>query len=397
MSGKIFAVIGAGFGDEGKGLAVDRLCSGGIFTVVRHNGGAQAGHTVDLPDGRRFIFHQLSSGSFRGADTFWAGTFLPDLFKLGGELSDFNAVSGFTPRIYADGSANATYADDVLINMASETVRGKGRHGSCGMGINEAVLRGEAGFRLEVGRIRGMSTEALYGELKLIRREYTPGRLRDLGLDMKNAGEYGELLQSDAVLYNYAEGMIRGAQLVSVVPDCKAFLSERDGIVFEGAQGLLLDSEYKKYAPHLTSSRTGLTNPAALCGKYGLSLDLAVYVMRSYVTRHGAGPLPYERDRIEIGNISADRTNQKNEWQGSLRYAVYESPEALAETILSDLSDKSGALFITHLNETDGFVRFASGDVAAADLADHPAFCGKIKKSYLSPTPFSDDVIKITL
>ena len=210
-------------------------------------------------------------------------------------------------------------------------------------------------------------------------------------------GEYGELLQSDAVLYNYAEGMIRGAQLVSVVPDCKAFLSERDGIVFEGAQGLLLDSEYKKYAPHLTSSRTGLTNPAALCGKYGLSLDLAVYVMRSYVTRHGAGPLPYERDRSEIGNISADRTNQKNEWQGSLRYAVYESPEALAETILSDLSDKNGALFITHLNETDGFIRFATGDVAAADLADHPAFCGKIKKAFLSSSPFSDDVIKITL
>ena len=83
MTGRFTAaVIGAAFGDEGKGLAADLLCrrAPGAL-VVRHNGGAQAGHTVHAGT-KRFVFHQLSAGSFRGADTFWAGTFLPDLYKL---------------------------------------------------------------------------------------------------------------------------------------------------------------------------------------------------------------------------------------------------------------------------------------------------------------------------
>ena len=86
-------VIGKSFGDEGKGLAVDYFSglaekSGRRCLVIRHNGGAQAGHTVDLQNGR-FVFHQLSSGSFRSADTLWADTFLPDLFKLPEEAQGF--------------------------------------------------------------------------------------------------------------------------------------------------------------------------------------------------------------------------------------------------------------------------------------------------------------------
>ena len=80
---KIHIIIGKNYGDEGKGLAVDYFAGtakrrGTPVLVVRHNGGAQAGHTVDRRNGR-FIFHQLSSGSFLGADTLWAKTFLPDL------------------------------------------------------------------------------------------------------------------------------------------------------------------------------------------------------------------------------------------------------------------------------------------------------------------------------
>ena len=98
---KIKAVIGKNFGDEGKGLAVNRFAqeakkAGENTLVIRHNGGAQAGHTVDLKDGR-FIFHQLSSGSFAGADTLWSETYLPDLYKVGEEMEQFAAVSGSVP------------------------------------------------------------------------------------------------------------------------------------------------------------------------------------------------------------------------------------------------------------------------------------------------------------
>lgn len=386
MTGKTAAVIGVGFGDEGKGLATDHLCAGcDNVTVIRHNGGAQAGHTVES-DGKRFVFHQLSSGSFRHADTYWSHTFMPDLYKLGTELSDFAAVSGYAPDIYCDHGTCPTFIDDVLINMALEKSRGEKRHGSCGMGINEATLRIRAGFGLTIHEIKASDSSHIYRELLRIRREYVAERLDSLGLKPKELGEYGELLESEIALFNFAEQMAEGAGAVKIADDRKAYFSGRGRVIFEGAQGLLLDSENKEFAPHVTASRTGLVNPASLCNEYGLELELAVYVMRSYVTRHGAGPLPYECEKDALGSVSEDLTNRENEWQGKLRYGRYESPAALATRIIRDLEGcgSDAALFITHLNETEGSIRFRSGDVAAVNFVSHPAFNGRVKKAYLS-------------
>ena len=119
-------VIGKNFGDEGKGLAADYFAArghqAGKRTVcVRHNGGAQAGHTVDFPD-KRFVFSQLSSASFRGADTYWADSFLPDLYKLSGETGRFRALTGTVPQIFASPDCRCTYIGDVLLNMLLETI-----------------------------------------------------------------------------------------------------------------------------------------------------------------------------------------------------------------------------------------------------------------------------------
>ena len=96
-----YAVIGNNYGDEGKGLAVDHLTLSGHNLVVRHNGGAQAAHTVDRED-KRFVFHELSSGSFNGADTYWASTFLPDLYKLEEEINKGSqAQAVVTEMVYA--------------------------------------------------------------------------------------------------------------------------------------------------------------------------------------------------------------------------------------------------------------------------------------------------------
>lgn len=374
------AVIGAAFGDEGKGLATDLLCrqAPGAL-VVRHNGGAQAGHTVGT-GAKRFVFHQLSAGSFRGADTFWAGSFLPDLYKLPEELADFRALAGFSPRVFADPDAGITLVDDVLLNMALETSRGENRHGSCGMGINEATERGRAGFRVTLGMISGMTAASLTALLSLIRRDYALPRLSSFGLTPETAGEYGTLLTDPNVPARYAEGVLRMLEAVRLVPDPDAFLQTRQAVIFEGAQGLLLDAENRNYAPHVTASRTGLTNPLRLCRAAGRSLDLALYVARSYLTRHGAGPLPGETAPSALGELSPDETNRENPWQGRLRYARHPSPAGLAAPILDDLGDWDGnaALFVTHLNETEGLVRFASGDLPPAALAAHPAFGGRL-------------------
>ena len=287
-------IIGKNFGDEGKGLATDYFArqaqqSGKPCLVVRHNGGAQAGHTVDRGTDR-FVFHQLSSGSFRGADTLWADSFLPDLYKLREEAEDFFALSGKRPRILSGGDCRCVVIDDVLLNMALETARGSNRHGSCGMGINEAVQRSKTAFLLTLREVRGMTADALYRRLREIRSGYTAVRLKQTGLDRLDS-EYTSLLRNDNVLRNAAEGMCRSAALTETAAPSE--LSTFESVIFEGAQGLLLDENYLAYAPHLTTSRTGLQQPLALCRELFPAADCrAVYVTRTYVTRHGAGPCP---------------------------------------------------------------------------------------------------------
>ncbi|MBQ8965662.1 adenylosuccinate synthetase [Ruminococcus sp.] len=373
------AVIGACFGDEGKGLVTDALCDEDT-AVVRHNGGAQAGHTVRFGE-ERFVFHQLGSGSFRGAATVWAESFLPDLFKLWDEYLAFKEVSGSAPKIYACPDTAVTLIDDVLVNMALETSRGAARHGSCGMGINEADLRTKAGFGVAMADLWGFGAERLFRRMAEIRREYLPKRLAALGLAA--SGEYGELLKEESVLRRAAEEMCRNADKTAPLAD----LSPYGSIVFEGAQGLLLDSENTRFAPHVTASRTGLDEPLKFCRRHGLVLDRAVYVTRSYLTRHGAGPLPHECSPDEIGSISPDRTNLPNPWQGSIRYAPHTSPEFFAEAVSRDLKGRrppAAVLAVTHLNETAGSLRFISGDIPAADLPAHPVFAELFDGYYTS-------------
>ncbi len=352
-------VIGKNFGDEGKGLAVDYFAgrfleSGASCLVIRHNGGAQAGHTVELP-GIRFVFHQLSAGSFRRAHTFWSDTFLPDLYKLRDETEAFARCSGNVPPIFASGRCRCVVIDDVLLNMAAEQTRGRDRHGSCGMGINEAVVRsGHEGMCLNLEDVRDLEAEGLYRRLREMRKAYVPVRMQELGLTFEAAGEYGELLRDDNVLWNAARVMCENVSLVSVDD---TVLTKYDSVIFEGAQGLLLDEEYHRFAPHLTSSRTGLHNPARICRALfpGIRPEV-VYITRPYITRHGAGPLPYEGMN---GTASGwyDETNRPNEWQGALRFAPHGTVAEFLKPVEEDLRAFSGqktvSLMVTHADETD--------------------------------------------
>lgn len=384
------AVIGACFGDEGKGLVTDAFCAAGRCAVVRHNGGAQAGHTV-VNGGRRFIFHQIGSGSFRGADTIWGEDFLPDLYKLGEEYESFRSISGIIPRIFTCCDTKITLIDDVLINMALETSRGDGRHGSCGMGINEAYLRGRAGHGVDMAWLKAHTADELFRQMKEIRHDHTSARLDELGLTLSDIGEYGELLIDDNVLRSAAEQMCVNAELTEFIDDTQ--LSQYDRIVFEGAQGLLLDSDNSEYYPHVTASRTGLDNLVKFCERHGLTLDSAVYVMRSYVTRHGAGHLPNACPREDLGDITPDKTNVPNPWQGGIRYAPHTSPEYLLSWIKRDLNERTPAsvgLAVTHLNETADTVRFCSGDIPFAALRKHRLFAEIFDRFYGS---YAEDLL----
>jgi len=396
----IRCVIGSNYGDEGKGLAVDYLSlRAGKTLVVRHNGGAQSGHTVERP-GKRFVFHELSSGSFCGADTYWAGSFLPDLYKLGEEADDFLALTGVMPRIHASSECCVTTVDDVLINLLLESVRGSNRHGSCGMGINEAQLRKDAGFGLPLGTLCRMEEEEIRSALVYLRTHYTRKRLEGLGLDGAPENEYGEMLRDGVVLERYAEEIFHNLRRIRIDGDPAALFRSYDQVLFENGQGLRLDAEFRESLPHVTASRTGLVNAVRLLDDCGLRLDEAVYVTRTYLTKHGAGPLKNECPEFPAERNIVDRTNVPNPWQGALRYAKWEDPEDLLGVIRSDLRScpypVSASLFVTHLNETGGRMVFRNEEPEIGRFAEElPP--GLFDRLYLSSSRYSSDVVRSEL
>ena len=398
----IRAVIGKNFGDEGKGLATDYLAmlareKDHSCIVVRHNGGAQAGHTVEAL-GKRFIFREISSGSFRGADTLWAPTFMPDLYKLADEVNEFLTLGVKLPKIFSVPDCPLTYIDDILINMSLETRRGKDRHGSCGMGIDEAKRRSLlADFKIIPYDIASGGAEEFFRKLTYIREEYLPKRLEALDLNPSSMGEFGDMITDKNVLYNYCEQMCRNSELIEIVNE--DIMKSYDDIVFEGAQGLMLDEENDAFAPNLTSSRTGITNPDAILKRVGIEGEAeAVYVTRTYVTRHGAGRLPYEEVLADEGMVFEDSTNVHNEWQGSIRFASHGSAEEFNEYVIKDASDSAFAstILFTHANETDGKVITKDGEVYLADWVEQINKDGLYKKVLVSESHFAEDIRELT-
>lgn len=366
------AIIGKNFGDEGKGLAVASLSR--VLEkplIIKHNGGAQAGHTVeDAEAAWRFVHHQIGAGAEYGAPTLFAEHFMPDLYQLGKEVADFTRLFGFVPLLYSEKTARATTIDDVLLNMGAEAARGDARHGSCGMGIDECVQRNRAGHGLSVEEVAAWGEAELLQRLREIRTRYTRDRAAVLGIDRGNP--YFGLLENDTVLQNYVAEVKANIGLLTLVDANQDWLGQFAHLIFESGQGLLLDEDYEAYAPHLTSSKTGMHNPARFLAKRELTLDEAIYVTRSYVTRHGEGPLPCETARDTLSGVGVDLTNQPNEWQGSLRYARHESMEAFFAPVerdkdsiqlFSGARDTKLSILVTHLNETGNRLYFEDGEV----------------------------------
>lgn len=366
------AVIGKNFGDEGKGLAVASLSRVlGKPLIIKHNGGAQAGHTVeDAAAAWRFVHHQIGAGAEYGAPTLFAEHFMPDLYQLGKEVADFTQLFDFAPLLYSEKTARVTTIDDVLLNMGAEAARGDARHGSCGMGIDECVQRNRAGHGITVEEVAAWNETELLQRLRELRTRYTKERAAVLGIDRENP--YFELLRNDTVLQNYVAEVKVNIGLLTLVDANPDWLLQFEQLIFESGQGLLLDEDHEAYAPHLTSSKTGMHNPASFLAKRGLTLDEAIYVTRSYVTRHGAGPLPCETVRDKLPGVGADLTNQPNEWQGTLRFARHESMEVFfapverdkdSVQLFSSARDTKLSVLVTHLNETGNRLYFEDGEV----------------------------------
>lgn len=390
------AVIGKNFGDEGKGLATDFLCDKAYKNlVVRANGGAQSGHTVETKT-KRFVFHELSSGSFKKADTYWADTYHPDLYKLSEEVNDFKEVSGYVPRIFASKDTGITTILDVLLNMAFEKARGDNRHGSCAMGIYETELREKAGYKITVGDLPSMGVKGLFDKLVEIKESYIPKRLKEESISIEIKKKYVDLLNDRNVLINFSNEVFKNLSLIKIVDNEKSFFNEYDQVIFENGQGLLLDSECERFYPNVSGSRTGLTNIEKILSRNNEKLNEVIYVSRTYVTRHGAGCLPGECDCDEIPEFLKDNTNLPNEWQGSLRYAFHESLDEFVKPVEEDLKAldyrPKVSLLLTHLNETKETVPIKDRSLKVDEFINQKEILKTFDKVYLSKDKYAENI-----
>lgn len=356
------AVIGAGYGDEGKGLLVDALAARRHGAVVaRTNGGAQAGHTVATPDGRRHVFHHLASGALAGASTHLARSFVSAPMLFGAERAAVAAIGGVV-AVTADPRGPVTTPWDVAVNQAAETARAGGRHGSCGIGFGETVGRDMLPpFSLSVG---DLADPALRERLRAIRDGWMPRRLAALGIGLGVLGpEAEEAIRGDAVLDRFVRDCHAFLAGVALLPDAR--LGDGRPVILEGAQGLMLDKDRGAF-PHVTRSSTGLANMAAVAREAGIAEIDAHYVTRAYVTRHGAGPLPHEG---AVPFDIDDPTNAPNAWQGAIRTAPLDA-DVLSAEVGADLGDAGSLrvfpfLVVTCLDQARGHVPVASGGVTA--------------------------------
>ena len=180
-------------------------------------------------------------------------------------------------------------------------------------------------------------------------------------------------------LYNIDNFMKASVYVANNCKMCKLeeIANEYDTIIYEGGQGLMLDQANKDGFPHLTPSSTGCRNIADEAHILNLDNIELYYVSRSYLTRHGAGPMIGECEKNEINPGIVDKTNEENEWQGSLRFGKLDL-DKMANKILKDTRLLRNRfltinMVYTQLNYTGGKLETTNGrdDVRTAFHADH--------------------------
>lgn len=332
-------VIGSGFGDEGKGLATDFFAqmAGSNHAVIRFNGGAQAGHTVETGLFKRNVFHSLSSGTFAGAETIWGPEFIFNPIAVNDEITKFEEKFGKAPKIFCDPKCIVTFPLDMLMNQIIERIRSKSKfkHGSCGLGINETVKRNELANKGLAVSSNEILSDGKFSTAEFLSKSHMPYAIERVHhalsgiIDRKEIKSEIERYDIDEMYRHFINAVESLKSRIEVSP-VKDAVAKFDSVTFEGAQGLMLD-RYSRFFPHVTNSNTGLDNVIPIAIECGIT-DLDVhYVTRTYATRHGAGPFPTENSDISF----PDETNFTNEHQDNLRFGLL-SLDLLQEFISID-------------------------------------------------------------
>lgn len=288
--GKNVVVLGTQWGDEGKGKIVD-LLTDQVSLVARFQGGHNAGHTLVI-DGEKTVLHLIPSGILREGVKCMIGNGVvlsPEALLI--EMAGLEATGvPVRERLRLSPACPLILPYHVALDQAREIKRGDAKIGTTGRGIGPA-------YEDKVAR-RGLRLGDLFNEASFADKLKEVMEYHNFALTQY----YGvEALDFEKVL---ADVLAQGEELKPLVEDITNTLhtarESGESILFEGAQGSLLDIDHGTY-PFVTSSNTTAGGVATGSGMGPMYLDYVLGITKAYTTRVGSGPFPTELD-CKVGN-----------------------------------------------------------------------------------------------
>ena len=281
--GKTAVIVGAQWGDEGKGKIVDVL-SENFSIVARYAGGHNAGHTVII-NGKKFILQLVPCGVLRrGCRSVIGNGVVLDPIALLKEVAALRAAGvKVDGNLFVSNRAQVILPYHRMIELAAENAPGRVKIGTTSRGIGPA-------YEDKMGR-RGLRVADLL-DLKLL-KTHIENAVREKNM-IAHALFNSEPLDADKMYKEYADA---SEQIAPFVCDTAALLSgalsEGESIIFEGAQGTMLDIDHGTY-PFVTSSSATSGGAVTGTGVAPTAMDMVIGVTKAYCTRVGGGPFPSE-------------------------------------------------------------------------------------------------------
>ncbi|MEK7214601.1 MAG: adenylosuccinate synthase [Chloroflexota bacterium] len=333
-------VVGAHWGDEGKGKVIDMLAEQADF-VVRYCGGNNAGHTVSNPLGQ-FAMHLIPCGIFQPRATCIIGNGVavnPAIFLQEMEMVEKAGVET-AGRLFVSDRAHVIMPYHHLLDGLDEEARGSAAIGTTRLGIGPVYTDKAARIGVLVGDLKDSSV--------------LRSRLR-LALDLKNriiTQVYGAAaLDFDEVYQQYCEfGHHMAPYITETGTMVRQALSDGKLVLLEGAQGTLLDLEYGTY-PYVTSSPTSAGGAALGAGIPPTRITKAIGVFKAYTSRVGAGPFPTEL-LDATGDLIRERGHEYGTTTGRARRCGWF--DAVAGRYSVEINDFTGGALV-RLDVLDGF------------------------------------------
>jgi adenylosuccinate synthase len=354
-------IVGAQWGDEGKGKIVDLLARDSDV-VCRYQGGPNAGHTIVVGD-ETYKIRALPSGIVRGKPCVIGNGCVVDPEVLIAELDEFESRGQSTSMVYLSGNAHLIMPWHLAIDQASERRLGKLAIGTTKRGIGPCYA--DKAMRLGIRVQDILDPKILRQKIEVALGE------KNLWLVRVYESEPFDLETVAAQYESYAQRLRPYVTDTSLYVD--RALREGKAVLFEGAQATLLDLDHGTY-PFVTSSNPVAPNAATGVGVGANRIDRVIGVAKAYTTRVGEGPFPSEiegpdQDRMrELGHEYGTVTGRSRRcgWLDlvALRYAVrVNGIDQLALTKLDVLS---------HFSEVPVCVRYRlRSDVETDDFPAH--------------------------